>query len=107
MIPNTVPDFLLTMATGLLLLGVISFAIALYLLVSKAVGKDTRTIAEQTAELAKKGIADDVSGLVGNASSLLNALDQLVKTSAGIGIFLMIISIILMGGAYLLITQIP
>lgn len=107
MIPNTIPDFLMTMATGLLLLGVITFAIALYLLVSKAVGKDTRTIAEQATQLAKKGIADDISGLVGNASSLLTSLDQLIKTSAGIGIFLVFVSMIFMTGAYLLIAQIP
>jgi hypothetical protein len=42
---------------------------------------------------------------VGNASALLDSINNLVRTSAGIAIFLIFVSIVLMGGAYGLISQ--
>lgn len=106
MLNLSIPNFVVTMATALLLLGLISVVIGIIILVSRSMGKDIQTIANQTTNMAQKGIAEDVSGLVGNASMLLNALDQLIKTTAGIGIFLIFIGILLMAGSYWLITQV-
>lgn len=80
-------------------LGVITFFIGIIILASKAMSKDLRTITAQTTELAKKGIAEDVSGLVGNASALMNALQQLVKTATGIGVFMVLLGMILISAA--------
>jgi hypothetical protein len=63
-------------------------------------------LAAQTAQLAKKGIAEDVAGLVGNASTLLSATNELVRTSAGIGVFLAVLGFLLMGVATWLVLQI-
>lgn len=101
----SVPDFLLTMATAVLLLGLISLCIGIFVLVSKTVGNDVKAIATQTTKMAQKGIAEDVSGLVGNASTLLSSLNDLIRTSAGIGVFLIFIGILLMAGAYWLVIQ--
>jgi hypothetical protein len=76
-------------------LGVFTFLIGIIILASKALSRDLRTISTQTTELAKKGIAEDVSGLVGNASALMNSLEQLVKTATGIGVFMVLLGIIL------------
>jgi hypothetical protein len=70
------------------------------------VGDDVRTLATQTAKLAQKGITDDVSGLVGNASTLIDSLNGLTKTSAGLGMFLIFIGLALFGAAYALIIKI-
>jgi len=56
--------------------------------------------------LAQKGIAEDVAGLVGNASSLLSATNELVRTSAGIGVFLAVLGVVLMAAATWLVLQI-
>jgi hypothetical protein len=106
MFPLSVNDFILTMATGLFLMGLICLAAGIILLVVRATGQDVRTIAEQSVKLAQKGLAEDVSGLVGNASALVNAMNQLAQTTAGIGIFLMIIGLVLIGAAYLVVIQI-
>ncbi len=58
----SVPDFLLTMATALVILGLISICIGIFVLVSRTVGKDIKNLADQTTKLAQKGIAEDVSG---------------------------------------------
>ncbi len=106
MIEMTVNDFLLTMAALMMFMGVITFGIGVYIIVAKVVAGDVRSLATQTAKLAQKGITDDVSGLVGNASSLIDSLNGLTKTSAGLGMFLIFVGLALFGAAYALITKI-
>ncbi|MEK6255985.1 MAG: hypothetical protein N2C13_01550 [Chloroflexota bacterium] len=78
-------------------LGLGTFCAGVFVLVARALGRDTNTIAKQTTRLAQKGITDDIAGLVGNASALVDATNQLIKTAAGIGIFLTILGLSLMG----------
>lgn len=86
----------------LALLGMGGFSLAggIFVLIRKTFSKEVEVIADQMTKLAQKGIADDVSGLVGNASSLIDSLNQLTKTASGIGIFLVIIGcgLIAVGG---------
>jgi len=66
---------------------------------------DIKEIAQETSELAQKGISDDLSGLVGNASSLVDALNQLVRTAAGIGSFLILMGFVSITISCLLVIQ--
>jgi hypothetical protein len=91
---------------GLFLLGAITLLVGIILLITRSAGKEVRTLATQTAKLARKGIAEDVAGLVGNASNLLSATNELVRTSAGIGVFLAVLGFLLMGAAIWLVLQI-
>jgi hypothetical protein len=99
-------DLKLLMVIGLFLLGAITLFIGILLLVTRSAGKEVRALTTQTAQLAKKGIAEDVAGLVGNASNLLSATNDLVRTSAGIGVFLAILGFLLMTGATWLVLKI-
>jgi hypothetical protein len=89
-------DIKLGMAIGLFAVGVFSLAIGIYFLIARSAGKEVRALANQTAQLAKKGLAEEVAGLVGNASSLLSATNDLVRTSAGIGVFLSVLGFLIM-----------
>jgi hypothetical protein len=102
----SVPDFILTMASALFVMGLISLSMGIYLLTSKSGGKDIRTIAAQATKLAAKGTAEEVAGLVGNASSLVDALNGLARTATGVGVFLVLISFGLFAGAYYLAIHI-
>lgn len=106
MFSMTVNDFLLSMATALLICGIVMLGIGVYILIAKLMGKELRTIADQTAKLAQKGITEEISGLVGNARTLIEALNNMVKTTAGIGILLLLLGIILLAAAYGLVLQI-
>lgn len=106
MFSMTVSDFLLSMAAALVVVGVIVMGVGVFVLVSKMLGNDVRTIANQTTKLAQKGITEDITGLVGNARTLIEALNDMVKTTAGVGIFLILLGIGLMGAAYALVLQI-
>lgn len=103
---ETTYEFLITMATVLFLIGLISMGLSIFILAKQAIGKNLQTIAEQTTKLAEKGITENISGLVGNASSLINALDNLSRSSTGVGVFLVFLSLVLIGAAYFLIQQI-
>lgn len=93
-------DFQITMATVLFVIGLLCLAISVFILTRQAVGRDIQNIANQTAKLAEKGLTDNVAGLVGNASSLINALNDLSKSNTGIGIFLVFLAIALLTTAY-------
>ena len=99
-------EFIKVMATVLFLIGLITLGLGIFTLARQAIGKVIQTIAEQTTKLAQKGISEDIAGLVGNASSLIAALDELVRSTAGIGIILILVSFALLGSSYALISQI-
>ena len=100
-----VNDLILIMAVSLMIMGIISLVSGILTLAFRVSGKDIHTLASQTMRLAQKGVADEVAGLVGNASSLLEAVNQLVKTSTGVGVFLILVSFALFAGSYYLIIQ--
>jgi len=93
------PQMILVMTTGLFILGLITFVTGIIILITRSFGKDIRILTQQTAKLTQKGFAEDVAGLVGNASALLTATSDLVKTAAGVGVFLTVIGLILMSTA--------
>jgi len=106
MFSMSVSDFLMTMALVLLICGVVILGIGVYTLIKKVLGKELNTIADQTAKIAQKGITDEISGLVGNARALIEVLNEMVKTTTGIGVFLVILGAVLLVGAYFLVTHI-
>lgn len=99
-------ELLLIMCVMLFALGMVTSVIGVLILVFRANSKEVRTLAAQTSKLAQKGLAEEVAGLVGNASSLLEAVNQLIRTSAGVGVFLTIFGLVVMIAAGLLTLQI-
>ena len=99
-------QLLLIMAVLLFGLGVLTCITGVIILATRAAGRDIRTIAKQTTQLAQKGLAEDVAGLVGNASALLEAMNKLVRTTAGVGVFLTLFGLVLMALSTWLALQI-
>jgi len=98
-------EILKIIVVALFAMGAISLALGIFILFKRVMGDEIKMIAAQTAKLAQKGLAEEVAGLVGNASSLLDALNQLVKTATGVGVFLTLIGFILMVVSYYLALQ--
>jgi hypothetical protein len=78
------------MASGLFLIGLITFATGVAVLVIRSIGQDTRAISKSIAQFTEKGIVDDIAGMMGNASTLMSATSNLIQTTKGIGVFLII-----------------
>lgn len=78
------------MASGLFLIGLITFATGVAILIIRSIGRETRAVSKSLIHITEKGIADDLSGLVDNASSLMAATSDLIQTTKGIGVFLIV-----------------
>ena len=101
------PLTLVMFFVGLLfLLGLLTFIAGVLILVFRTSSSEVKALATQTARLAQKGLAEEVAGLVGNATTLVDAMDQLVRTTRGIGIFLTVLGLLMMGIACWLAIQI-
>ncbi len=106
MVSMTINDVMLTMTICLFFVGIVSLGAGVFILISRVLNDDLRVLADETTQLAKKGISEDISGLVGNASILLDSLNELIKTTRGIGLTLMLLGMGLIVVAYLLIQRI-
>jgi len=98
-------NLLLITAGTLFVLGIVTFVGGVTVLIYRVTGRHLRTLATQTTQMAQKGVTEEVAGLVGNASSLLDSLNQLLKTTAGVGVFLCILGLIMVGSACWLAIQ--
>lgn len=98
-------NILLVMTITGFSIGLITFAAGILILALKPSTSDIKTLITQTSNLAQKGIAEDIAGLVGNASVLLGAMSDLVRTTSGVGVFLAILGLILMLGSAWLAWQ--
>lgn len=96
----------IAMVAGLFLIGVLCFIIGVIVLLTRSIGQDIRALVTQSSNLAQKGLAEEVAGLVGNVSALLNATNELIRTTAGIGVFFMLLGVALMGIATFLVFRI-
>ncbi len=102
----TANDFVLTLAGAVLILGVISFVIGLFILAFKATNGDFADITASSAKIAEKGLTDDVTELVAGLSEVLKSITEMTKTKVGVGIFLMFVSFILFVVSYYLVSRV-
>jgi hypothetical protein len=97
MLTSITPNLILVIFILVLFsLGGVAFVTGILILAISAASQGVRTLASQVTNLAQKGITDDIAGLVGNAATLINGLNQLTKTKAGIGVFLTILGLLMM-----------
>ena len=102
---TNIDEAFMWMATIVFFIGVIVLLVGIIILAVQASGRNVKTVSESVSKLAQRGIAEDVAGLVGNASSLMTSMNEMVRSSAGIGITLIITGMLLMASAYFLFTQ--
>lgn len=85
-----ISDLQLVMLISMFILGSLTFIIGVAILVTGAWRRDLRSITSQTTKIAQKGLAEEISGLVGNAATLLDTINGMVKTATGIGVLLIL-----------------
>ncbi len=99
-------DTLLIMAAALFFLGMCTLTIGLFVLVTRTMNKDIKNLSATASKMVQKGITEEMAGLVGNANALLDSISTLVKTAAGIGIFMTALGLGMMGAAYWIVFQV-
>jgi hypothetical protein len=106
MIPMTLYDIQLLIAGVLFFLGCLSILLGAFILIARGYSREIKTIAAHTARLGHKGLSKEVTGLVSSASGLIEALNQLVRTASGVGVFLIFFGMLMIAAAYWIISQI-
>lgn len=96
MFENPPLQYLLAATFILFIVGLITFSIGALILIIRSRDKDINVVTKQTSQIMQKSLAEDVAGLVGNASALLNAMNELARTQNGIGVILVIVGALLM-----------
>jgi len=86
-------------------LGFISFITGFIVLLTRVLGKGITQIAKETQKVVQKGITEEIAAIIGNASVLIESLNQMVTTAAGIGVFLMVLGVLLMAGSFALFLR--
>jgi hypothetical protein len=99
-------DLQLAITVGAFVLGALTFLAGVVILVSGILRKELQELVRQTARVAQKGLADELSGLVGNASTLIVTLNEMARTAAGIGVFLTLLGLVLVAASGWLAFQI-
>ena len=85
-------------AALLVIIGFVSLIFGLVVLTKKALSKDLEEVTAEASKLAKKGLLTDVGSSLQSASFLVKEMTELMKTTRGIGLTLIIIGIILLAG---------
>ncbi len=102
MVPQTLTlrDIQILIAATVFLLGCMCFLLGAFVLVTRGYSREVRALAAHTAKLSQKGVAQEITGLVNSASELVGALNQLVRTASGVGVFLILLGLMMIASTY-------
>jgi hypothetical protein len=85
----TITNLRIAMAVCLFLLGACSCVAGLWTILARRYQEALRSVSAHSARVSSKAVTDvGLAPLIEAFSGLLNALDQLIRTSVGIGVFL-------------------
>lgn len=84
------------MAAAVFLLGLSSCVAGLWMILSRQYQKVLKSISAQSAKVSSKAVTDaGLAPLIGAMSGLVEAIDKLVRTSIGVGVFLCLAGVVL------------
>jgi hypothetical protein len=99
-------DAQILIAAAVFLMGSICILLGIFVLISRGYSREVRALATHTARLGQKGLAQEVTGLVNSASELVAAINGLVRTASGVGVFLISFGMVMIVAAYWVLLQI-
>jgi hypothetical protein len=101
-----ITDLQIAMSGCLFLLGFCSCVAGLWTILSRRYQQTLKSISAQSAKVSSKAITDaGLAPLIEALSGLVKAIDQLVRTSAGIGVFLCLAGITLCLAAFWMLSR--
>jgi len=102
----SISDIQIAMAVSLFVLGVCSCIAGFWTILSKNYRQALQNISAHSARVSNKALTDvALVPLLDAMSNLVKALDQLVRTSAGIGVFLCLTGVALCAVAFWMLSR--
>jgi len=96
----TQPDLQVGIILILLGSGLLCLLAGILILIGRGFTREMRTLADTSTELSKRAINHDMTLLANSVTEILSQVNQLMKTAAGTGAFLIVVGVGLMAGAY-------
>ncbi|MBI3761067.1 MAG: hypothetical protein HY260_04285 [Chloroflexi bacterium] len=85
--------------------GMITIVVGMWRILAHEFHGTMKSLAVQSARIGQKFITDDVAGIADSAARLMDALNQLVRTNAGIGAFLALFGMLQVLLGYWIVTR--
>jgi hypothetical protein len=93
------------MAFAAFLLGLSSCVAGLWMILSRQYQKVLKSISAQSAKVSSKAVTDaGLAPLIQAMSGLVEAIDRLVRTSIGVGVFLCLAGVILLLASFWMLS---
>jgi hypothetical protein len=106
MFPNLSPQTLKTvMSLVVFASGMFNIVFGVWRLLGRDFQNTMKSLALQTTRISQKAITDDIAGIADSAARLMDSVNQLVRTSAGIGAFLAILGMLQVVAAYWIVVH--
>ena len=97
----------IAMAGCLFLLGICSCIAGLWTILARRYQQVLKNLSAQSAKISGKAITDvGLAPLVGSMSELVSAINQLVRTSVGVGVFLCLAGVTLCLAAFWMLSAV-
>lgn len=95
------PDYFRTVfAYSIFLFGLVFIGAGFWRLMAFGLNAQAKTLALQTTRLGQKAISDDVTRIAQATQQLLDSVNNLLRTSAGIGAFMILIGLLMLTSSY-------
>ena len=99
----TATNFCLLMGLAFLPIGLFSILAGLFMLISSTFREEAKILAQQSAKISQKALTDGISMVTQSATALIDSVNNLIRTSSGNAILLVIIGALCELAAYWLL----
>jgi hypothetical protein len=101
----TQPNIQMGIILAILGAGLLCLVSGILVLLFRGFTKEMRVLAGTSTELSKRAISHDMTALASSVSEILDLINQMMKTAAGVGAFLILVGVAMMAVAYLLTSN--
>ena len=102
---NSISGTLSIASIVLFIAGCLAILAGILILITSIFSKDSQEIQKQAVRLSAKGFSDEISGTLGNASSLIRELNTLIETKRGVGMSLILVGFVIAAICYYLLAK--
>ena len=99
----TVDDLRLLMGLTFFVLGLIALGAGMLMLITGPYRKEAKILAAQSARISQKALTDNIATIAQSATALVEAVNNLIRTSSGNAIVLIVVGALFEGAAYRLL----
>jgi hypothetical protein len=99
--------FRFTFTLCLFLLGLTFMAAGFWKLLAFGLTTQAKAIATQSVRISSKALSDDITRVTQSASQLADSVNNLLRTSAGVGAFLILVGLLLFTASYVITFILP